>query len=156
MSTTTNTRLGAILLLVSSGCVGPVEIAPLPYAHPANPDAPAGAVSTAGSMLGPTANDTPADGAMNGMKMSHDMGGMKMPAHHGGMAGDMGGMKMPADHGDKMGDMTSDAKAAATAGPYQCPMHSEVHSDKPGKCPICGMKMVKKGNAPKPQEDHER
>lgn len=140
MTTTTNTRLGALLLLVSSGCVGPVEIAPLPYAHPANPDAPAGAVSPAGSMLGTTANDTPADGAMTGMKMSHDMGGMKMPA----------------DHGDMTNDMTSDAKAAAAAGPYQCPMHSEVHSDKPGKCPICGMKMVKKANAPKPREDHER
>lgn len=140
MHTNTNTRLGAILLLVSSGCVGPVGIAPLPYAHPANPDAPAGAVSTAGSMLGPTANDSPPDGAMSGMKMSHDMGGMKMPA----------------EHGDKTGHMTSDTKADATAGQYQCPMHSEVHSDKPGKCPICAMKMVKKGNTPKPQEDHER
>ncbi|MEO2091404.1 MAG: heavy metal-binding domain-containing protein [Gemmataceae bacterium] len=136
MSTTTNTRLGALLLLVSSGCVGPVEIAPLPYAHPANPDAPAGAVSSVGSMLGPTEGDNPTDGAMTGMTMSHDMGGMKMPA----------------DHGDKMGDR----KADATAGKYQCPMHSQVHSDKPGKCPICGMRMVKNGNAPKPQEDHER
>lgn len=140
MRMTTNTRLGAILLLVSSGCVGPVEIAPLPYAHPANPDAPAGAVSAAGSLLGPTAGESPTDGAMTGMKMSHDMGGMKLPA----------------DHGDKMGVMTSDTKAAAAAGPYQCPMHSEVHSDKPGKCPICGMKMVKTGNAPKPHEAHER
>lgn len=140
MTTTTNTRLGAFLLLVSSGCVGPVEIAPLPYAHPANPDAPAGAVSPAGSLLAPTGNDTPTDGAMTGMKMPHDMGGMKMPADHGNMAG----------------GMTGDAKAAAAAGPYQCPMHSEVRSDKPGKCPICGMKMVKKANAPKPQEDHER
>lgn len=27
---------------------------------------------------------------------------------------------------------------------YTCPMHSEVHSDKPGKCQKCGMALVKK------------
>lgn len=25
---------------------------------------------------------------------------------------------------------------------YTCPMHHEVNSDKPGKCPKCGMKLV--------------
>ena len=27
---------------------------------------------------------------------------------------------------------------------YTCPMHPEVTSDKPGKCPKCGMDLVKK------------
>lgn len=27
---------------------------------------------------------------------------------------------------------------------YTCPMHSEVIKDKPGKCPKCGMNLVKK------------
>ena len=27
---------------------------------------------------------------------------------------------------------------------YTCPMHSDVKSDKPGKCPKCGMKLVEK------------
>ncbi len=27
---------------------------------------------------------------------------------------------------------------------YTCPMHSEVNSDKPGKCPKCGMDLVLK------------
>ncbi len=26
---------------------------------------------------------------------------------------------------------------------YTCPMHSRIHEDKPGNCPICGMKLVK-------------
>jgi Cu(I)/Ag(I) efflux system membrane fusion protein len=26
---------------------------------------------------------------------------------------------------------------------YTCPMHHQIHSDKPGKCPICGMTLVK-------------
>ena len=42
------------LLLTSStllGCIGPVEIAPLPDSHPANPDAPAGMLPAVGSAL---------------------------------------------------------------------------------------------------------
>ncbi len=27
---------------------------------------------------------------------------------------------------------------------YTCSMHPEVHKDKPGVCPICGMDLVKK------------
>jgi len=30
---------------------------------------------------------------------------------------------------------------------YTCPMHPEVESDKPGKCPECGMNLVKKKKA---------
>jgi CopA family copper-resistance protein len=31
---------------------------------------------------------------------------------------------------------------------YTCPMHPEVHSDKPGNCPKCGMKLIKEKSAP--------
>nr|WP_262497342.1 heavy metal-binding domain-containing protein [Niastella vici] len=27
---------------------------------------------------------------------------------------------------------------------YTCPMHPQIKMDKPGKCPICGMTLVKK------------
>lgn len=30
-----------------------------------------------------------------------------------------------------------------SAGTYTCSMHPEVTSDKPGKCPKCGMELVK-------------
>ena len=30
-----------------------------------------------------------------------------------------------------------------SAGTYTCTMHPEVKSDKPGKCPKCGMELVK-------------
>ena len=31
---------------------------------------------------------------------------------------------------------------------YTCRMHPQVHADKPGKCPICGMTLIKKEGAP--------
>lgn len=138
MSTTIRNRLGTLLLLFSAGCVGPVEIGPLPYAHPANPDAPAGMTPDAGSMLNPASPDEQPDSANGGMEMKHDMGGMQMShGEHASMKGmQMNGMK--------------------ESGSYQCPMHPEVRSGKPGKCPVCGMRMVKKGGGAKHEEDHER
>lgn len=35
-------------------------------------------------------------------------------------------------------------KKAETKDVYVCPMHADVISDKPGKCPQCGMNLVKK------------
>jgi|GEM_PF-1569545 len=41
--------------------------------------------------------------------------------------------------------------ASQPAEVYTCPMHPEVQSDKPGKCPKCGMKL-KKRESPKAAE----
>ncbi|WP_423147954.1 heavy metal-binding domain-containing protein [Rubrolithibacter danxiaensis] len=42
---------------------------------------------------------------------------------------------------------TEDSAAVQkTAVTYTCPMHPEVISDKPGKCPKCGMNLVEKGS----------
>jgi len=38
-------------------------------------------------------------------------------------------------------DAQVETKELATADYYTCPMHPEVHKDKPGDCPICGMKL---------------
>ena len=39
---------------------------------------------------------------------------------------------------------TTTTKKHSIAKPYSCPMHPEVTSSKPGKCPKCGMALVKK------------
>jgi Cu(I)/Ag(I) efflux system membrane fusion protein len=37
-----------------------------------------------------------------------------------------------------------DSKPSDKSPRYTCPMHPEVDSDKPGRCPHCGMKLVEK------------
>ena len=39
---------------------------------------------------------------------------------------------------------------------YTCPMHPEIIRDKPGKCPICGMKLVKKERGREKKQKHEQ
>jgi FtsP/CotA-like multicopper oxidase with cupredoxin domain len=41
------------------------------------------------------------------------------------------------------------------AGPYMCPMHPEVVSEEPGKCPSCGMKLLPASIAQSGEHDHE-
>ena len=49
----------------------------------------------------------------------------------------------------------SDAKPTPAASPvaqkYTCPMHPEVISEKPGKCPKCGMNLVPVKASPTPK-----
>ena len=56
-------------------------------------------------------------------------------------AHDHGGNAAPADK-DKSAEGQKAGKPQATV--YTCPMHPEVISDKPGRCPKCGMKLVPK------------
>ena len=44
----------------------------------------------------------------------------------------------------KTGEKTEQRVAAQPREVYYCPMHKEYQSDKPGNCPICSMKLLKK------------
>jgi hypothetical protein len=48
-----------------------------------------------------------------------------------------------------LSDTTKTKKALPAKVQYTYPMHPEVLSDKPGKCPKCGMTLVKKEPAKK-------
>jgi len=54
-----------------------------------------------------------------------------------------------ANHGKMMADTTKKAKTQPAKVQYTCTMHPEVISNKPGKCPKCGMTLVKKTDAKK-------
>lgn len=127
------TRIGGVCVTAALvGCVGQIEIAPLPYAHPANPDAPPGRIPAVGTELNPGSSQTASqdDSNARGMKMQHHM---------------KPGMKM---------DMGATKEMSATDGKFQCPMHSDVRSNTPGKCPRCGMKM-KEMQAATSDESHD-
>lgn len=49
----------------------------------------------------------------------------------------------PASFHQQQADSTA---AGQTADYYTCPMHPQVHMEKPGVCPICGMDLVKASN----------
>ncbi len=49
-------------------------------------------------------------------------------------------------------DTTKTKKVKPAKVQYTCTMHPEVLSDKPGKCPKCGMTLVKKEPAKKKTE----
>lgn len=52
--------------------------------------------------------------------------------------------------------MKMPVKEKTTTTVYTCPMHPEIVSDKPGKCPKCGMNLVaKKGNDTKNKAAHQ-
>jgi hypothetical protein len=47
-------------------------------------------------------------------------------------------------------DIAQTKKVKPAKVQYTCPMHPEILSNKPGKCPKCGMTLVKKEAAKKP------
>jgi CopA family copper-resistance protein len=64
---------------------------------------------------------------MDNMKGMHDMGNMKQ-----------------SDDMKNMGHIMHEEDTTANKAAYACPMHPEVTSDKPAKCPKCGMDLAKK------------
>ncbi len=64
----------------------------------------------------------------------------KMEQMHHGMSG-MEGMKH-----DKTGTAKMDSGEKPKSGKvyYTCKMHPQIHQDKPGKCPVCGLTLIKK------------
>ena len=58
-----------------------------------------------------------------------------------------GGSGMEGMQDGKMGAMKVDSNEKKTASEkvyYTCAMHPQIHQDKPGQCPICGMTLLKK------------
>jgi len=51
---------------------------------------------------------------------------------------------LAACHSQEKKSANTEQNSATAKITYTCPMHPEVTSDKPGKCPKCGMDLVEK------------
>ena len=110
----------SVASLLAAGCASTPSSQRVRADHPASADAASSPMPAAtGTLSQTTPSGSPPSEPMKPLQA--DMGGMP------GMAG-MSGMSQPS---------------ASTA--YVCPMHPEVTSNAPGKCPKCGMKLVAKG-----------
>lgn len=130
--------------------------------HPANPDALEARLSSPVTTL--AIDESPATAASEeslgmagmqmGQRMQHDMSGMDHDMK------DMSHDRPAMQHEMPMAQSSQNAAASApqitpTSSPattpaaavYICPMHPDVISDKPGKCPKCSMKLVLKKGA---------
>jgi hypothetical protein len=147
----TRASLSIAVSLALAGCAAPPLNPAVSTDHPANPNAAEAPMQPPSPTLaaGPSAElAPPTSGSMPGMQHAgHDMGGMKHDQNgmqHGG-----GGMKgMDHDMPGMMPDVPSSQPPTTQAAVlYTCTMHPEVLSNKPGKCPKCGMKLVVKKDA---------
>ena len=60
-----------------------------------------------------------------------------------------------ADHNKHQDDSTTRPASTQPVGErYVCPMGCIAPTDKPGKCPVCGMKLVKQEATTQPSHKH--
>lgn len=129
--------LAALVLLPSCA----VTLPPAPVTSAADPQAPEAAsaplrpslLASSRTFLSPEADDREekSQQKMDMSTMKHGVNAM------GAMSHSMSGMS----------DIAKPATASADSY-YTCVMHPQIHEDKPGQCPICGMTLVKKPAAP--------
>lgn len=137
-----------ILSALLTGCVS-TQPPSLPANSPTNAEAPA-PNHTRRSVL--VADDTTRaiNKRLHESSATPEQGDMQKMQHEGD---GMKGMKMDHDmSGVNMAAPSPSGKAQPDSGSYYtCVMHPKVHQDKPGNCPICGMKLVKKEAVQKDQ-----
>ncbi|MGI8437609.1 MAG: heavy metal-binding domain-containing protein [Chthoniobacterales bacterium] len=120
------------------GCA--VTWPPAPPSNPADPHAPEAATAPLRPTLLATSRSfvSPAAGDREQKAKQMDMSKMQQAPN------DMGAMQHPMSG---LSDLAKPAPASANSY-YTCVMHPQIHEDKPGQCPICGMTLVKKLAAP--------
>jgi heavy metal-binding protein len=132
----------ALLVLVMTGCAATYTEPVIPQDHPANPAAQAAPPPERSGTLDLSRVEplTP--------PVAAEMPGMPHGHAHGAAATPPAGDARPTPP-SQPGREPPSAGGESTAI-YTCPMHPEVVSDKPGRCPKCGMQLVKKAGGEKP------
>ena len=145
----------ALIPLLLIGCVQQASQPPLASDDPTNPQAPEAPMASITSPLTlepppSAASDIGSPPSAGSPMQQMDMKGMDMPGMSGMGHGQKPAATQPSQTAPDMEEMHhhshpgSATQPAATQALYTCKMHPQVVSNQPGKCPICGMKLVKK------------
>ena len=102
-----------ISLFVLSGCAGTVALQNIPDNHPASPQAPVSSVEDIRHILS---------------------GKVEAPSRND--------TDYPHDH-ENSPEMDKTEQNLQDTVVYRCPMHPEVVSKEPGRCPICSMELAR-------------
>ena len=144
-------------MLLFMGCAMPVSQPVLSADDPANPLATESPSSPSLSTLSLNDVSLPAVGTDPAMEMQPGMAGMRGMSGMRGMDHSMHGMQhgtpgtRPGANADLSAPRWTPMTMPSTAAMlYTCPMHKEVVSSQPGRCPKCGMKLVLKAAATQP------
>jgi hypothetical protein len=164
---------GLVALLALAGCAGRMAPSEAHAVHPSPKSSVPVPTAQPAATLKPDALDAPAAtsvaDAQRSAEIAEEMSGAAGGSHeghggghegHGGHGGHGGGtyvhvdagraaaaqeetQEMPHDHHAHGHGMAEAAEEEATEV-YACPMHPEVTSKEPGKCPKCGMELVQR------------
>ena len=140
------TWLGAFIALspafIACASSAPARPAALDPSNPDGPESPR-MMSSGNESSAPMAMDMNMDS--NAEMASPDAGAA--PMHHDHQHQYQGGASASPM---EMTDAGAPSAGSSSATVYTCMMHPEVTSDKPGRCPKCGMKLVPKAKAAAP------
>ena len=125
--------------LLLSSCATNFQPPPLSASNPASVEAKESVTPAAKPMLGRDALTQKTNERLAAsMPGNPNFQPSEMQRMHHGRSGmedeKMRGMKMDS----------AEKKSMSGKFYYTCVMHSQIHQDKPGKCPICGMTLIKK------------
>jgi hypothetical protein len=122
------------------GCVANFQPPPLPATNPASVEANESVVPVARPILGRDALTQKTNERLAANTPGNPSFQPEMEQMHHGTSG-MEGMKH-----DKTGTAKMDSGEKPKSGKvyYTCKMHPQIHQDKPGKCSVCGLTLIKK------------
>jgi Heavy metal binding domain len=141
MNTSVRIVAAPFCLLLLSGCAANFQPPPVSATNPASVNARESVTPAAKPMLGTDAvtqktNELLAASAPGNPSFElSEMQGM----HHG-MSG-MEGMQHEKTGATRTGSGEQPRRGKTY---YTCAMHQQIHQDSPGKCPICGITLIKK------------
>jgi Heavy metal binding domain len=141
MNTSLQGFVASFCVMLLSSCAANFQPPPVSATNPASVNARESVTPAAKPILGTDAvtqktNELLAASAPgNPSFQPSEMQGM----HHG-MSG-MEGMQHDKTGATKTG---SGEQPRSRKIYFTCPMHPQIHQDEPGKCPICGMTLIKK------------